>query len=183
MVLTGRDFTLVADCGSTSASEDPGDTAARYLLSRGRMKVDALVLSHYHADHMNGAAELMRRMPVGMLLVPPPESEEARALLDFAEDRGTEVVVVSEELQEFSFGGLRAVIVPPLGNVGDNEECLCALCRGGTKDLAREGVDGVGTKRRGAKHESSISPPQEQIEPCPDPLLRRTAVPGWRPSG
>ncbi len=126
-VLTGKDFTLVADCGSTNASEDPGDTAARYLLSRGRRKVDALILSHFHTDHMNGAEELLRRLPVGMLLVPPPESEEARALLAFAEDRGTEVVVVSEELQEFSFGGLCAVIVPPLGNVGDNEECLCTL--------------------------------------------------------
>lgn len=127
MVLTGRDFTLVADCGSTSATEDPGDTAARYLLSRGRMKVDALVLTHYHADHMDGAEELMRRMPVGMLLAPPPDSEEARSLLIFAEERGTEVCIVSEELRQLRFGELQAVIVPPLGNVGDNEECLCAL--------------------------------------------------------
>lgn len=127
VVLMGRDFTLVADCGSTNASEDPGDTAARYLLSRGRSRVDALILSHYHADHMNGVPELLRRMHVALLLAPPPESEEAQALLAEAEEAGAQIVIVSEEVKEFSFGALRAVIVPPLGNVGDNEECLCSL--------------------------------------------------------
>ncbi len=129
VVLMGRDFTLVADCGSLGASENPGDTAARYLLSRGRLRVDALLLSHYHADHTNGAAQLLRRLPVGMLVAPPPESEEARALLDMAEERGTKVIIVSEEVKELAFGALRAEITPPLGSVGDNEECLCSLLR------------------------------------------------------
>lgn len=135
VVLTGRGFTLVADCGSTNSSEDPGDTAARYLLSRGRTGVDALVISHYHADHMDGAEELMRRMKVGMLLIPPPEGEEAEALLALAEERGTEVRVVSEEVLELCFGELCATIIPPLGNVGDNEECLCALFSLGDYDV------------------------------------------------
>lgn len=127
VVLMGKDFTVVADCGSSSASENPGDTAARYLLSRGRRSVDALLLSHYHADHMNGAAELLRRMHVDLLLAPPPDSQEAEALLAIARDAGTEVRVVSDELTELRIGSLEVKITPPLGNVGDNEECLCAL--------------------------------------------------------
>ena len=91
--------------------------------------MDALVLSHYHADHMNGVEELLSRMPVKRLLAPPPESEEALALLARAEEKGTEILIVSEEVRELRFGSLEASIVPPLGNVGDNEECLCALFR------------------------------------------------------
>ncbi len=129
VVLTGEDFTLVADCGSTGASENPGDTAARYLLSRGRTKVDVLLLSHFHADHVNGVPELLRRMHVGLLLVPPPETEEAQALLALAEAAGTEVQIISDEVRELRFGALTATVTPPLGSVGDNEECLCALLR------------------------------------------------------
>ena len=148
VVLTGRGFALVADCGSTNASEDPGDTAARYLLSRGRVGLDALVISHYHADHMDGAEELMRRMNVGMLLIPPPESGEAQALLALAEERGTEVCVVSEEVLELRFGELCATIIPPLGNVGDNEECLCALFSLGDYDVLMTGDASEATELR-----------------------------------
>ena len=126
-------------CLSTNAAENPGDTAARYLLSRGRLKVDALILSHYHADHRNGVEELMRRMPVGMLIAPPPESKEAQELLDLASALGTSVRIVSEEVTEFSFGSLAASVTPPLGNVGDNEECLCALLRHGDYEVLTTG--------------------------------------------
>ncbi len=148
VVLLGRDFTLVADCGSTNAAENPGDTAARYLLSRGRLKVDALILSHYHADHRNGVEELMRRMPVGMLIAPPPESEEAQALLDLASALGASVNIVSEEVTEFSFGSLSASVTPPLGNVGDNEECLCALLRLGDYEVLTTGDASMETELR-----------------------------------
>ena len=127
VVLMDQGFTLMVDCGSTNASENPGDTAARYLLSRGRMRVDALILSHYHADHMNGVSELLQRMSVGTMLVPPPESEEAEALLEQARAAGTDVQIISDEVRELSFGALMATVTPPLGSTGDNEKCLCAL--------------------------------------------------------
>ena len=147
-VLMGRDFTVIADCGSLNASEDPGDTAARYLLSRGRRKVDAVLLSHYHSDHMSGIPELLRRMPVGLLLAPPPESEEALELLAQAEAAGTEVIIVSEEVQDFRFGALEAAVAPPLGNVGDNEECLCALFRLGEDEVLLTGDASKATELR-----------------------------------
>ena len=118
---------MVVDCGSSNSAEDPGETAARYLLSRGRTRIDALILSHYHTDHMSGVPELLRRLQVRMLLAPPPEDENGAALLALAEETGTEVVIVSDELTKLSFGGLHATITPPLGNVGDNEQGLCAL--------------------------------------------------------
>ncbi len=148
VVLQGRDFTVVADCGSLNASEDPGDTAARYLLSRGRTKIDALILSHYHSDHMNGVPELLRRMQVDMLLAPPPEEEEARQLLALAEEMGTRICIISEEVETFSIGALEAVITPPLGNVGDNEECLCALLCAQGFEMLLTGDASIATEQR-----------------------------------
>ncbi len=147
-VLMGGDFTVVADCGSLRTSDDPGDTAARYLLSRGRRRVDVLLLSHYHTDHMSGVPQLLRRLPVKLLLVPPPESEEALALLAQAEAAGTEVRIVAEEVQHFRFGSLEADVTPPLGNVGDNEECLCALFRWGGEEMLLTGDASRATELR-----------------------------------
>ncbi len=128
VVLCGKDFTLVSDCGSLTSSENAGDLAARYLLSRGRTSVDALILSHYDGDHRNGAEELMRRMLVGRLYVPPPgEDPAALELLQRAEALGVSVAVVDGETQELRIGSLRGSITPPLGIGGANEEGLCAL--------------------------------------------------------
>ena len=148
VVLMGKGFAFVADCGSTNASENPGDTAARYLLSRGRLCVDALLLSHYHKDHMSGIWELMRRMHVKLLLVPPPKGEEAQALFELAKETGTEIVVVSDEIREFSFGELAVTVTPPLGNAGDNEECLCSLLRVGDFEVLLTGDISKATEMR-----------------------------------
>jgi len=144
VVLTGPDFTLVSDCGSSNASYNAGDIAARYLLARGRMRIDAAVVSHYDADHVNGFVQLMRRLPVGTIYLPPPAGEEAEALLAEAEKRKVRVVVVSEENETACFGSLEATIVPPLGSGSSNEEGLIALYRAGgrealvTGDASRE---------------------------------------------
>ena len=126
VVLSGQDFTVLYDCGSLNARENAGDLAARYLLSHFRRQVDALVLSHYDSDHINGALELMHRVPVKRLLVPPP-NEDGEPLIDAAEALGVQVVTVSDMPLHASFGRLQAEIVPPLGLTGDNEEGLCVL--------------------------------------------------------
>ena len=135
VVLTGPDFVLVSDCGSSNASYNAGDIAARYLLARGRLHVDAAVVSHYDADHVNGFAQLLRRLPVDTLYLPPPAGEGAEALLAVAESRKVRVVVVSEETETVTLGGLEATIVPPLGSGSSNEEGLIALYRVGSREV------------------------------------------------
>lgn len=127
VALCGRDFTVLYDCGSLNSRENAGDLAARYLLSRFRRRVDALVLSHYDADHVNGALELLRRLPVERLIVPPPDGEAGEKLIAEAASLNVRVVTVSGFPLQEDFDSLQAVIVPPLGLAGDNEEGLCAL--------------------------------------------------------
>ena len=126
VLLCGRDFTVLYDCGSLNSRENAGDLAARYLLSRFHRRVDALVISHFDSDHMNGALELMRRLPVKRLILPPPDAAGERLTAEAAA-LGVQVITVTDLPLQAAFGGLQAVIVPPLGLTGDNEEGLCAL--------------------------------------------------------
>lgn len=127
-VFSDRTRTIITDCGG-SGGDNAGDIAARYLLSRGKRQVDALVLTHFHADHANGAAELLQRMPVALLVVPPAENEDAAAeeLLQAAAALGVEVLTVSDSVTLLSWDSLTATVVPPLGETGDNEQGLCVL--------------------------------------------------------
>jgi len=121
-------ITVVGDCGSSNSSMNAGDIAARYLLSRGRTSVDALIISHYDADHWNGAEELIRRMKIGALYVPPPgENAAAEAMLRAAEKDGVRVVVLENEPESLVLNDIVATILPPLGGLGDNERGLITL--------------------------------------------------------
>lgn len=149
VVLSGKGFAVAADCGSLNSSENAGDIAARYLLSRGRTRLDALILSHYDADHRNGALELLRRMKVGCLIVPPPDEDSfAQELIQTAEELGVPVKIVSGEVEELAFGELRALIVPPLGSGGNNEKGLCALLSLGDFDVLLTGDASAETELR-----------------------------------
>ena len=61
---------------------------------------------------------------------------------------GTEIRVISEEVSEFGFGAFHATIAPPLGNVGDNEECLCTLLRVGDYEMLLTGDASQDTELR-----------------------------------
>jgi competence protein ComEC len=70
VIETPRGTTLVVDTGG--ALRDGDDQARRtilpYLQSRGKREIVGLLLTHPHPDHVGGAATLIERLPVGMLL-------------------------------------------------------------------------------------------------------------------
>ncbi len=99
VVLADHDGAVMVDCGSTGLL-DAGGEAASYLFSIGKTRLDLLVLTHLHADHANGAEELIYRMPVGRIILPAGDSDEEGCLdgiLTAAQKRGTEVVQLAEE--------------------------------------------------------------------------------------
>jgi len=65
---------VIVDCGG---SEDAGNIAANYLLSKGKNRVDLLVLTHLHEDHANGVITLMSRLPVEKVLMPESAEDES----------------------------------------------------------------------------------------------------------
>lgn len=147
IVITGKDYTLVADCGG-SGSENAGDTAADYLLNCGRSKIDILLLTHLHQDHANGVIELLRRIPIRQLILPADDSQLGMEIMTAAETSGTSVAVISNVVEYWTLGELNLTIVPPLGETGDNEQGIILLCSRGDYEVLLTGDAGILTEQR-----------------------------------
>ena len=99
--------------------------------------IDALVLTHLHADHANGAERLLARIDVGTLYMPgdPDDSDGLlEGILAAAERHGTEVVYVSESDLSLTLGGLELTLFKPLEAGDENERGVVALASIGDFD-------------------------------------------------
>lgn len=96
-ILSGE-TTVVVDCGGDDHGT-AGDRMAAYLLGRQRDRIDLLVLTHAHADHANGVARLMERIPVGDIFLAETCAEEdsLTEILDTAQRQGTPVHWLSRD--------------------------------------------------------------------------------------
>ena len=68
MQTEGRSY--MVDCGGSSDSM-AADAAAETLLSQGISKLDGLILTHYDRDHAGGVENLLSRIDVDMMILPP----------------------------------------------------------------------------------------------------------------
>lgn len=128
VTLMGGSGCAVIDCGGNYGS-DPGAIAAEHLLSKGRGSIDALILTHLHSDHANGAARLMSRVQVKRLYLPgsAPDSDNLLAeILQEAERRDTEVIYVTEDMA-LNFGALSLRLYKPALAGNENERCTAVL--------------------------------------------------------
>ena len=136
VVLATPQSTVLVDCGGNSWT-DPGDVAAGYLQTRGRSRVDVLILTHFHSDHANGVKELLRRMEVGLLIVPDVEETDPE-VLRLARESGTEVVLLKENAH-IALDGAELTVYAPLGSGDTNEEGLSVLGTRGDFDVLLTG--------------------------------------------
>lgn len=140
----------VVDCGGVGSWDDAGDVAGEYMLSRGRRAIDALVLTHLHSDHANGAARLLTRVDVGTLYIPDGTDDsdgELEEILAAAARRGTEVVRVSGEDVEVALPGLDLTLLAPRGVGDENERGLVVLASIGDYDAVITGDAGASVER------------------------------------
>ena len=140
VVLRSQGKTALVDCGSTSGERSAGDVAADYLQSAGTSRLDYLVLSHYHADHVNGVRTLLSRVGVDTLVLPNVEDEtyQKDAILQLATKYHINILYASQ-VEELSLGDAVMTVYPPLGKGSTNEEGLTVLCTAGTFDALLPG--------------------------------------------
>ena len=91
---------VVLDCGNINTIDDAATIAAGHLYSRGRCKVDALVLSHLHEDHAGGAVMLMELLDVATLIIPGEYDDEDMLFAEIkacAVRNGTELITITND--------------------------------------------------------------------------------------
>ena len=90
--------TMLVDAGAAGDAR-AGVRIADYLQQAGVTRLDYVVLTHYHADHIGGLYDVASRMPIATLIdrgadyLPPADASftRYRAFLGVQRDRGTTV--------------------------------------------------------------------------------------------
>lgn len=123
------------DCGGG----DPwsaGENAARYLQSFGEYRIEALVVTHYDADHAGGVAQLLERQRVESLFLPDSGDETGlkNEILSKAKERGCAVYLVREDLS-VRFPGGELQIFAPLSDKSSNDSGISVLASAGEYDM------------------------------------------------
>ncbi len=109
--------TVVYDVGQMGAPQSASRTLARFLWSRGRRHIDAVLLSHADLDHLNGLPDIMDRFSIGAVYVTPQmldaEHGAPAALLQEVRARGIDLrpLAAGEGLQ--TRAGCRLLVLHP----------------------------------------------------------------------
>lgn len=135
-VLDG-DATLLIDCGGLNSLDNAGETAGAYLISRGRDRVDLLVLTHLHADHCNGVPMLLEMLPVRTIFLPADVEDEdgmLPAIQAAAALHGTELRFLAKD-GDYALGQIRLSLFAPPEEGEVNERCMTGLISVGAYDM------------------------------------------------
>lgn len=148
--------TVVVDCGNINTRANAGDLTGRYLSSRGRTKIDLLILTHLHNDHVNGVVRLMSYCPVDTLVL-AEGLDDAAGLLDeilaAAARGGTRVAWIKQDLR-LHLPSVTVELFAPQAAGNTNERCLTARVSLGRYDVLVTGdVDEAAERKLLDEHE------------------------------
>ena len=130
VVLTCGPRSVVIDCGGSFITHDAGGAAVSFLRAHQRQHVDALILTHLHSDHVNGAPEVLMQLDVDTLYLPlqPDEDGYLPQILSAARKAGTRIAWVTEDIA-LALGPMELTIWAPLLSGDENENCLIIMAR------------------------------------------------------
>lgn len=105
---------VLFDCGG-GRIETGVRVTAPYLWSEGVRRIDAVFLSHAHADHIDGLLDVADRFPIGRVFVGPwfADAEGGRRLLAGLEARRIPVEVVEARRSIDPARGVRVEVLGP----------------------------------------------------------------------
>lgn len=124
IVATSGESCVIIDCGG----DEPADRIAiAHLLSLGVQDIDALILTHAHSDHANGAEYLMRSVSTKAVYMPATDRENATFIdiSDNADEECNNVFVDEDTIIELE-GMKIKLLTLPMGS-DENENGLVVL--------------------------------------------------------
>ncbi len=123
-VITDGSTAVVVDCGGDSRP-DAGVSAAEYLRGRGFESIDALIFTHLHEDHANGARVLFEQFEITCAIMPEARDEESLEVEQYASP-GTKLIEVNDNLV-IRAGDMLLRVFEPVSD-GRNEDGLGIVC-------------------------------------------------------
>ena len=133
LLLNCGGFSAMIDCGG-SYDTDAGTAAISVLHSGGVTMLDAVVVTHYDEDHVNGIPFVLDRISVKRLFLPDYPSDLRQELERIAAEKGTEVIVVSTGAEVgFENGFLKIMAAKDCKD--ENDASLCVLAKAAEYDI------------------------------------------------
>ena len=121
-VFTSRKTAVMVDCGG----EEAGERALSHMRNKGLERLDVLILTHLHKDHISGARLLFSQIDVGCVIVPEGDRSIIKDIESSLGD-GTELIVALDEVSIDSDElGIKIMSLRMPKN--DNDKSLAVLC-------------------------------------------------------
>jgi competence protein ComEC len=104
---------MMIDCGSISYNIKASEVAVDYLDKNNIDTIDVLFISHFHSDHVNGAAEVLKRKNVKNIVMPPIEDHNgtrdellkicANSKINVIDIDGTYKITLSKDIDAYVY--------------------------------------------------------------------------------
>ncbi len=98
-----------------ASTADCGENIVKYIKNKGYSKVDYLVATHPHADHIGGMTRVVNQLDIGEIYMPKASAttKTYKNLLTAIKDKGKKINTAKAGVEMFSYDGISANILAP----------------------------------------------------------------------
>ncbi len=105
-----------------ASTADCGDGIVSYIKGKGYSKIDYLVATHPHADHIGGMKSVVNSFDIGEIYMPraATSTKTFKNLLQAIKNKGKTIKTAKAGVNMFDFGGCKCDILAPNGEDYDS---------------------------------------------------------------